>query len=65
MKVFDSLSLLILLVIFGGAAAFVWVAGIRLPDTTDVLSSRFGLARFLSRVLRRELWPAPDLYRDH
>ena len=40
---FASLSLPILLLIFIGAAAFVWVAGVRLSDTTDVLSFRFGL----------------------
>ena len=39
---FDSASLLLLL-FFGGAAAIVWMAGVRLSDTTEVLSSRLGL----------------------
>jgi len=42
--VFDSLALPIVLLIFAGSAAFVWMAGIRLSDTTDVLSSRLGQA---------------------
>ena len=41
---FDSLALPIVLLIFAGSAAFVWMAGIRLSDTTDVLSSRLGQA---------------------
>jgi len=40
--VFASLSLPLLIVIFGGAASAVWVSGTRLSDTTDVLSKRFG-----------------------
>jgi cation:H+ antiporter len=44
---FDSASLPLLLLIFGGAAAFVWVAGVRLSYTTDVLSSRLGLGEAL------------------
>jgi cation:H+ antiporter len=46
-KVFGSLSLPLLLLIFGGAAALVWVADIRLSNTTDVLSSRLGLGEAL------------------
>jgi len=41
------LALPILLVIFAGAAAFVWVAGTRLSDSTDVLSARLGLGEAL------------------
>ena len=48
---FTSLSLPILLPIFAGAAAFVWVAGVRLSNTTDVLSSRFGLGEALGGLI--------------
>jgi cation:H+ antiporter len=37
----------IMVLIFAGAAAFVWIAGKRLSDTTDVLSSRLGLGEAL------------------
>ena len=50
-KMFDSSSLPLLLLIFGGAAAFVWVAGIRLSDTTDILSSRLGLGEALGGLI--------------
>src|ERR687890_309446 len=50
-SMFASLSLPILLLLFAGAAAFVWVAGIRLSDTTDVLSSRLGLGQALGGLL--------------
>src|SRR5215203_1922133 len=49
--VFASLTLPILLLIFIGAAAFVWVAGVRLSNTTDVLSSRLGLGEALGGLL--------------
>jgi cation:H+ antiporter len=49
--VFGSLALPILLVIFAGAAAFVWVAGTRLSDTTDVLSARLGLGEALGGLI--------------
>jgi cation:H+ antiporter len=48
---FDSASLPLLLLIFGGAAAFVWVAGVRLSYTTDVLSSRLGLGEALGGLI--------------
>ncbi len=48
---FDALSLPILLVIFLAAAAAVWVAGTNLSDTTDVLSSRFGLGQALGGLI--------------
>jgi cation:H+ antiporter len=48
---FGSLSLAILLVIFAGAATLVWVAGIRLSDTTDVLSVRLGLGEALGGLI--------------
>jgi cation:H+ antiporter len=50
-KMFDSSSLPLLLLIFGGAAAVVWVAGIRLSDTTDILSSRLGLGEALGGLI--------------
>jgi cation:H+ antiporter len=49
--VFSSFSLPILILIFVGAAAAVWVAGIRLSDATDVLSSRFGLGEALGGLI--------------
>jgi cation:H+ antiporter len=49
--VFGSLSLPILLLIFVGAAAFVWIAGVRLSDTTDVLSMRLGLGEALGGLI--------------
>ena len=48
---FASLSVPILLLIFIGAAAFVWLAGVRLSDTTDVLSFRFGLGEALGGLI--------------
>jgi cation:H+ antiporter len=48
---FGSLSLSILLLLFVGAAAAVWIAGIRLSDTTDVLSERFGLGEALGGLI--------------
>jgi len=49
--VFDSLYLPILLLIFAGAAAAVWIAGVNLSNTTDVLSSRLGLGEALGGLL--------------
>src|SRR5215212_2521165 len=48
---FASLALPIVVLIFAGAAALVWIAGIRLSDTTDVLSSRLGLGEALGGLL--------------
>lgn len=47
----SSLSLPILILIFVGAAAAVWIAGIRLSNTTDVLSSHFGLGEALGGLI--------------
>jgi cation:H+ antiporter len=47
----SSLSLPILILIFIGAAAAVWIAGIRLSNTTDVLSSHFGLGEALGGLI--------------
>lgn len=46
-----SLSLPTLILIFVGAAAFVWVAGIKLSDTTDVLSEHLGLGEALGGLI--------------
>ena len=48
---FGSLPLFLLVLIFVGAAAAVWVAGVRLSDTTDVLSSRLGLGEALGGLI--------------
>jgi cation:H+ antiporter len=49
--VFGSLSLPVLLPIFVGTAALVWAAGVRLSDTTDVLSMRLGLGEALGGLI--------------
>jgi cation:H+ antiporter len=48
---FQTLSLSVLLLIFAGAAAAIWVAGIQLSDTTDVLSMRLGLGEALGGLI--------------
>jgi cation:H+ antiporter len=48
---FDSLSLPTLVLIFAGAAAVVWIAGVKLSNTTDVLSSRLGLGEALGGLI--------------
>ena len=48
---FDHLAPGWLLLIFLGAAAAVWVAGIYVSDTTDVLSQRLGLGEALGGML--------------
>src|SRR5829696_1671650 len=48
---FDSLSLPTLVLIFAGAAAAVWIAGVKLSNTTDVLSSRLGLGEALGGLI--------------
>ncbi|HYU21117.1 MAG TPA: sodium:calcium antiporter, partial [Chloroflexota bacterium] len=40
-----------LLAVFVVAAAVVWVAGVRLSDTTDVISARFGLGQALGGLI--------------
>ena len=47
----NHLSLPLLLLVFGGAAGAVWVAGIFLSNTTDALSSKFGLGEALGGLL--------------
>jgi cation:H+ antiporter len=47
----SSLNSWLLLVIFMGCAAAIWVAGIKLSDTTDVLSERLHLGAALGGVI--------------
>ncbi len=47
----DSLPLWLLVVIFVAAAAVVWVAGIQLSKTTDVLDDRFHLGSALGGLI--------------
>lgn len=47
----QSLSLLPLLGIFAIAAVAIWIAGIQLSNTTDVLSQRLGLGQALGGVI--------------
>ena len=48
---FSSLSLPLLVLVFAAAAAAVWLAGIQLSETTDVLSSRLGLGEALGGLI--------------
>src|SRR5919107_3411260 len=50
-SVFDSLSLPTLVLLFAGAAAAVWIAGVKLSNTTDVLSARLGLGEALGGLI--------------
>lgn len=47
----SPLTLPMLLLIFVDAAAAVWVAGVKLSDTTDVLSLRLGLGEALGGLI--------------
>src|SRR3954447_6962235 len=47
----NSLNSWLLLAIFLGCAAVIWMAGIKLSDTTDVLSQRLHLGTALSGVI--------------
>src|SRR5260221_2477861 len=48
---FQSLSLPILLLLFLAGAVAVWLAGIQLSNTTDVISSRFGFGPALGGLI--------------
>lgn len=48
---FASLSLVALVGIFAVAAGAIWIAGVKLSDTTDVLSERLGLGQALGGVI--------------
>src|ERR671932_750013 len=47
----QTLSLPVLTALFMIAAGAVWLAGIKLSDTTDVLASRFGLGEALGGLI--------------
>ncbi|HZT96537.1 MAG TPA: sodium:calcium antiporter [Chloroflexota bacterium] len=49
--VFEALSLPALVLIFLGAGAAVWIAGIYLSDTTDILSYRLGIGEALGGAI--------------
>src|SRR2546421_13084796 len=49
--VFGSLALPWLILLFAAAAGAIWMAGIKLSDTTDVLSSRLGLGQALGGLI--------------
>jgi cation:H+ antiporter len=48
---FSSVPLVALFGIFVAAAAVVWIAGIQLANTTDILSSRLGLGQALGGLI--------------
>ncbi|PYI94420.1 MAG: sodium:proton exchanger [Verrucomicrobia bacterium] len=48
---FKQMSLPVLSLIFAAAAAVVWIAGIYVSKTTDLLSSRFGLGEALGGAI--------------
>lgn len=48
---FESLAWPLLLLIFVGGAIAVWIAGIHLSKTTDILSDRFGLGEALGGLI--------------
>jgi cation:H+ antiporter len=48
---FEQMSLPVLSLIFTAAAAIVWIAGIYVSKTTDLLSSRFGLGEALGGAI--------------
>src|SRR4051812_40573754 len=47
----ESLSLIALLIIFVIAAIAIWIAGIKLSDTTDILVSRFGIGEAMGGLI--------------
>jgi cation:H+ antiporter len=48
---FDNLSVGILVAIFIASAAVIWVAGVKLSDATDILSSRLGWGEALGGAI--------------
>lgn len=48
---FASLSLPMLLVVFVAAAVAIWIAGIKLSNTTDILSVRFGFGEAMGGLI--------------
>ena len=47
----DSLSLPVLLLIFGACAVAIWFAGIKLSKTADILATHFGLGEALGGLI--------------
>ena len=47
----ETLSLTILLVIFGICAVAIWIAGIKLTETADILSTHYGLGEALGGLI--------------
>src|ERR1035437_10199164 len=47
----ESLSLTTLFVIFGVCAVLIWLAGIKLTETADILSTHFGLGEALGGLI--------------
>src|SRR5947209_2058664 len=56
--VFAGLSLIAAVAIFIGSAAAVWLAGLWLSDTTDVLERRFGFGEALGGLVMGDFLPA-------
>lgn len=48
---FNGLSLPALLAIFAACAGVIWIAGVKLADTTDILSSRLHLGKALGGII--------------
>jgi cation:H+ antiporter len=48
---FHGLGLPVLLAIFAACAGVIWVAGVKLADTTDILSSRLHLGKALGGII--------------
>ncbi len=48
---FNGLSLPILLTIFAACGSVIWIAGVKLADTTDILSSRLHLGKALGGII--------------
>lgn len=48
---FAGLSFLPLLAAFAGCAVVIWIAGVKLADTTDILSSRLHLGKALGGII--------------
>ncbi|SEL78279.1 cation:H+ antiporter [Sphingomonas palmae] len=48
---FAQLSLPILLLIFAASAGVIWIAGVKLADTTDVLAARLHLGKALGGIV--------------
>ena len=48
---FDGLSLPVLLASFAACAGVIWIAGVKLADTTDILSSRLHFGKALGGII--------------